>query len=357
MELVRLGNTELKVSRISFGGLPIQSTSPGEAEEAVRYAVKRGINFFDTARAYRTSEERLGLGLDGFGSRVMVATKTMYKDLDQLAEDFELSLKLLKRSYIDLFQFHIVNYKKELKAILDKNGPFNYLEEEQRKGRLRYIGITSHRPPLMLEAMASGRFASVQIPLNFIESGPLKKVIPYARENKVGIIAMKPLAGGVFRNRQAALRWVLQHENVVPIPGMCRVSEVDENLCALETPFGPEDLADLRQDQDELGLSFCRRCDYCMPCPNDIEASYIVRAGLMFHRSGWDKMERRDVELFIRGLSCTGCGECASRCPYNLPLTKMVIDESVKLLRKAHTLGLLSTEELEENLNRLESKN
>jgi uncharacterized protein len=356
MDKVRLGKTELMVSKISFGGLPIQSVDRDSAASVARYAFDRGINFFDTARAYTTSEADLGRALAGLGEQVIVATKSYYKNNAQLKQDFKISIDFLKRDYIDLFQFHIVNYEKELKAIIRKGGPLDYLREEQQKGRLRHIGITSHRPVLMLEALKTGYFETVQVPLNFIEQEPLDRLIPMARELDIGFIAMKPVAGGVFTNNRAAISWILQHPDVVPIPGMCRIEEVKDNLEALATPFTDKDLAGLEADRDELGTVFCRRCDYCLPCPNDIEASYIVRSGMIFKRTGWDKMEQSHIDAFKKGLSCDQCGTCASRCPYNLPLTEMVIDESKAMLRKAVELGKLSAAELDEILKKAEQK-
>ncbi|MBW6464830.1 MAG: aldo/keto reductase [Firmicutes bacterium] len=345
MDKVRLGKTELMVSRLSFGGLPIQSVDRDSAEKVARYAYDRGMNFFDTARGYTTSEADLGRALAGLGEKVIIATKSYYKNMEQLDKDFKISIKNLNRDYIDLFQFHIVNYEKELQAILEKGGPLDYLKERQREGRLRHIGITSHRPAMMLQALKTGAFETVQIPLNYIETEPLDKLIPLAASLDIGVIAMKPVAGGVFTSNRAAVKWVLQQQGVVPIPGMCRIEEVDDNLAALNSPLTPEELAALESDKQELGTIFCRRCDYCMPCPNDIEASYIVRSGMIFKRVGWDKMEQDHIDAFVKGLTCDQCGTCASRCPYDLPLTDMVIDESLAMLRKAVEYGKLSEED------------
>lgn len=354
MEKIRLGKTELMVTRIGFGALPIQSVDRDSAVRVIRYAHERGINFFDTARVYTTSEADLGRALKDLDGEIIVATKSLYKNMKQLDEEFNISFDNLKRSHIDLFQFHIVNYEKELEAILKKGGPLEYLKGEQRKGRLRHIGITSHRPALMLKALETGVFETVQIPFNYIENEPLAELIPLARRLDIGIIAMKPLAGGVFSNNRAAISWVLQHPDVVPIPGMCRIAEVDDNLQALDAPPAGEDLDRLETDKQELGTVFCRRCDYCMPCPNDIEASYIVRSGMIFKRAGWDKMNKSHIDVFTKGLYCDQCGTCAARCPYNLPLTEMVIAESKAMLRKAVELGKLSEEQFNEKLSKAE---
>jgi len=350
MELVRLGKTELMVSKISFGALPIQSVDRDSAVRVVRYACEQGMNFFDTARSYSTSEEDLGRALKGLGEKVMVATKAVYKDMDKFEKDYETSFNNLQRDYIDLFQFHIVNYREELDAILEKGGPYDYLLEEKKKGRIRHIGITSHRPAFMLEALKTGKFETVQVPFNYIETEPLDELFPLARSLDIGIIVMKPVAGGVFTNNRMAISWILQHPDVVPIPGMCRIEEIEDNLQALNAAPGPADLQQLEADKEELGTVFCRRCDYCMPCPNDIEASFIVRSGMIFKRVGWDKMKESHIKAFSKGLSCTRCGDCQSRCPYELPLTELVIDESKNMLRRGVEQGLLTEAELQQKL-------
>ena len=356
MEQVRLGKTELMVSRIGFGALPIQLVDRNSAVKVVRYAYDRGFTFFDTARVYTTSEGDLGMALAGLGEKVVVATKSVYKDIDQLDQDFNTSLDNLKRSYLDLYQFHIVNHQKELEAILKKGGPLDYLREQQRKGKLRHIGITSHRPTLMLKALETGVFETVQVPFNYIENEPLEKLIPLARSLDIGIIAMKPMAGGVFSNNRAAISWILQHPDIIPIPGMCKIEEIDDNRQALTAPPTSADLSQLEADKQELGTVFCRRCDYCLPCPNDIEASYILRSGMIFKRTGWDKMEQSHLDAFTKGLSCDQCGACASRCPYNLPLAEMVIGESKAMLRKAVELGKLTEEQLQDKLKAADKK-
>ncbi len=351
MELVRLGKTDLRVTRMGFGALPIQAVDRDSAVEVVRYAYQKGFNFYDTARGYTTSEGDLGRALKGFGSEVIVATKAKYKDMEQLDKSFNTSFDNLQRDYIDLFQFHIVNYDHELEEILKKGGPLEYLEEQKKKGRLRHVGITSHRPKMMLKALPTGKFETVQIPLNYIEDEPLDELIPLARSLDIGIIAMKPIAGGVYTSNRAAIRWILQHPGVVPIPGMCRIGEIDDNLQALDAPITEAEINRLEADKKELGTVFCRRCDYCMPCPNEIEASFIVRSGMIFKRAGWDKMEQSHIDSFTKGLACTQCGDCASRCPYELPLTDMVIDESRAMLRKGVEQGLITEDEFREKLN------
>lgn len=356
MQKTRLGKTDLMVSQISFGALPIQSVDRDSAVKVVRYAFEQGINFFDTARSYTTSEEDLGLALEGCSNDVIIATKSVYKNLEKLYRDFTISLENLKRSYIDLYQFHIVQNEKELEAILQKDGPLQYLKEQQLKGRLRHIGITSHRPALMLKALKTGAFETVQIPLNYIENEPLQELVPLARQLDIGIIAMKPVAGGVFSDNRSAIKWILQHPDVVPIPGMCQLAEVDDNLKALGSPLSSSELDQLEEDKEELGTVFCRRCDYCMPCPQGIEASYIVRSGMIFKRAGWDKLEQSHIDAFTKGLDCSQCGTCAARCPYELPLDDMVIDESKAMLLKAVELGKLTEEEMRDKLVAAEEK-
>lgn len=345
METARLGNTELMVSQIGFGALPLQGVDRESAASVASQAYARGINFFDTARAYTTSEGDLGRALGHLEKSVVVATKTLYRDMEQLDRDFHTSMEQLQRTYIDLYQFHAVNYDHQLEVILKSGGPMDYLRQKQRLGLVRHIGITSHRLAMMLKIVERGGFETIQFPFNYIEQEPLEQLFPLAQRSNLGVIVMKPLAGGVLSSSRAGLKWVLSHPGLVPIPGMCRLSELEDNLAALSEPLDEAEKAQLEADRQKLGSTFCRRCEYCLPCPQEIKPSFIASAALYFNRHGWNKLEESHVEGFVRGLSCSACGECASRCPYELPLTEMIAPESRMLLERALREGKISSED------------
>ncbi len=342
MEKAPLGNTDLKVTRLGFGGIPIQTVAGREeALAVVRHAADRGINFFDTARGYTISEEIIGEALEAHRDQYIIATKTPSRDVDGVARDFQTSLSKLRTSYIDLYQFHNVMDEESLTKILAPNGPLEYLQMEQRRGRLRYIGITSHRLETIIKAASTGRFATVQFPFNYIEKAAAEELYPLAHRLGLGVIVMKPLAGGVIRNANASIRWVLSQPISVAIPGMASVTEVDANLAAAAAGApGPDELADLERDLREIGPTFCRRCGYCMPCPEGIQTNFIASSELFFKRSGWGRLTKAHLQTFDKGLDCQACKTCEGRCPYGLPLSEMVPAISRRMLDHINELGL-----------------
>jgi hypothetical protein len=270
---------------------------------------------------------------------VIIATKTPARDVDGVAADLEASLAKLRTNYIDLYQFHNVMNDQSLEKILAPGGALAYLIQEQRRGRISHIGITSHRLETIIKAAATGRFATVQFPFNFIETGAAKDLHPLAHRLGLGIIVMKPLAGGIFRNPAAAVRWVLAQPIDVAIPGVASIEEVEANLQAASAGApGSEDLADLQSDATELGPTFCRRCGYCVPCPEGIKTNFIASSELFFKRSGWGRVNPGHVATFRQGLECRGCRTCEERCPYGLPLSELVPAISRRMLARIDAL-------------------
>ncbi|MHB8926134.1 MAG: aldo/keto reductase [Bacillota bacterium] len=342
METTTLGKTDLRVTRLGFGGIPIQTVAGhDEAVAVVRHAAARGLNFFDTARGYTVSEEIIGEALEAHRDQCIIATKTPSRDVDGVARDFETSLSKLRTTYVDLYQFHNVMDDDSLAKVMAPGGPLEYLQMEQRRGRIRHIGLTSHRLETVVKAASTGRFATVQFPFNYIEDAAAKELYPLAHRLGLGVIAMKPLAGGVMRNAAAAIRWVLSQAIDVAIPGMASIDEVEANLKAAAAGVpGPDELAALERDRQEIGPTFCRRCGYCIPCPEGIQTNFIASSELFFKRSGWGRLTKSHVETFHKGLDCRACRTCEERCPYGLPLSEMVPAISRRMLDRINGLGL-----------------
>ncbi|MHB1125479.1 MAG: aldo/keto reductase [Bacillota bacterium] len=332
LPLAHLGNTEFNVPALGFGGIPIQTVSHAEAVAVVYSAFEKGIRFFDTARAYSTSEECVGEALEGVRDQVVIATKTLARRPDQIAEELFTSLKNLRTGYIDLYQLHNVVEDKTLNKIMAPGGALDFLKQEKEKGVIRHIGITSHRLETAVLAVETGAFETIQFPFNYIEKDAMTSLFPVAQKMGVGVIVMKPLAGGVLQHPGSSLRWCLKHAPGVLIPGVATVEQLEENIAALVQPLSESDLAALESEQKELGPTFCRRCGYCMPCPNGINVNFIVTAELYYHRAGWGRLADEHLKMFHDGLTCSECGECETKCPYKLPLVKMVRPTAEKIL-------------------------
>jgi predicted aldo/keto reductase-like oxidoreductase len=324
-----LGKTDMKVAVIGFGGIPIQGCSPGEAERVLLRAIDRGVNFFDSARAYTDSEEKMGRALAPHREGIFLASKALSRTAGKITEELETSLRNLRTDMIDLYQVHSVGSLAQLEKILGPGGAYEALARAREAGAIRYIGITGHSRPVLAEAIETGLFDTVQFPYNPIEVEWRDDVIPLAREAGIGTIGMKPLAGGAIHNTAASIRFALTSGIDLSIPGMDTIEQVDANTAAgerLAPPTG-EELAALRREKDLWGDKFCRRCAYCMPCPNGLNIPFLLLIEAYYSR-----YELRDWALArLSALDktfgdCAACGECIEKCPYSLPVPEMMAD-------------------------------
>jgi predicted aldo/keto reductase-like oxidoreductase len=324
----RLGKTDLQVSIVGFGGIPIQRISKEESVEVVKRAEEMGINFIDTAKGYTVSEEYFGHALKGRRDKWIIATKSMARTKEAMAYDIQTSLESLQTDYIDLYQIHNVKELNTYNQVISENGALEALLEAKEKGLIGHIGITAHSLDALKQAVEDGLFETIMFPYNIIET-QAEEVFRRAKELDIGIIAMKPMAGGALTNGSLAMKFILQNENItIAIPGMANIKEVEENAAAADSSeLTQEELAECKRIREEMGQTFCRRCGYCAPCPQGIDITYNF-----ILRSYYENYDLQDwaVERY-KGMSahssdCAECGLCESRCPYNLPIRKMLKD-------------------------------
>lgn len=322
-----LGRTGIMVSLLGFGGIPIMRVTMDEAVEVVGEAMRCGIDFFDTARTYGDSESKIGEALRVHGKDVVIASKSPKRDRDGMLEDFDASLSDLGLDGIDLYQLHCVNRADHYEQALAPGGAYEALEHLRSRGRLGYIGITGHNLDILRRAVDSGKFDTVQALYNFVEPDARELVIPAALERNVGVIAMKPLAGGCIERYDIALRYVLATPGIVAIPGMATAREVRRNVdVALDLrELTEQELEAISEIKGEIGRSYCRRCDYCMPCPNEIPISFALHIESIRKRVG-DEMMKNDTyrDLLDKVRQCDRCGQCEEKCPFGLPVRDLV---------------------------------
>jgi predicted aldo/keto reductase-like oxidoreductase len=327
LEKRQLGRTGLRVSLLGFGGIPIMRVTPEEAVETIGEAVRRGIDFFDTARGYGDSERKFGAALDALGADVVVASKSPKRDKGGMLEDFDRSMQDLRLDAIDLYQVHCVNKEQDYLRVLSADGAYAALEQLRDAGRVRHIGLTSHNLEIVKKGIVSGKFDTVQVLYNFVEPEASQEVIPASIESGIGVIAMKPLAGGCIQHHSIALRYVLGSQGVITIPGMATPDEVIQNVEAASDlrQLDPEEMKVIEAVRAELAGYYCRRCDYCQPCPQDIPISFMLHLPSVRKRVG-DAMMRRDAyrRMFEKVCQCEDCGACEERCPFQLPVRDLV---------------------------------
>ena len=329
MEMVRLGKTEITVHKNGFGALPVQRVSLEDGVKLLRNAYEGGFRFFDTARAYSDSEEKLGEALADVREHIFLATKTMAKDGEGFKRDLDASLKLLKTDYIDIYQFHNPSFCPKPG---DGSGLYEAMEEAKRQGVVRHIGITNHRIHVAREAIESGLYETLQFPFCYLATDKDLELVEMCKEADMGFIAMKALSGGLITNSAAAYAYLAQYDNVLPIWGVQRQSELEEFLRYMdEPPALTEELrAVIEGDRKELSGNFCRGCGYCMPCPVGIEINTCARMSLLIRRSPSDKQLTEKAQAMMKKIeNCLHCGACAKKCPYGLDTPKL-LEENYK---------------------------
>ena len=331
MKSVRLGKTNLLVSRVGIGGIAIQRPPLEQAIKVIQRALDLGINFIDTAIGYGESEARIGKAIFGRREQVFIATKGG-GDKAGTTRCIENSLKRCNTDYIDLWQFHGINTFDYYEKILEAGGGLDGAQEALRSGKIRHIGFSSHSLEVALKAMASGYFETVQFPLNFISDEALNELVPLAREHDLGFIAMKPFAGGNIRAAGLAIKYLMQFDSVVPDPGVEKVEEIEEIVAIVNQEAWDLTTQD-RQQMDairaELGKRFCHQCGYCLPCPQEVNIPMVMITRGMWKL--WPQDLFRDPEWWFSqavetGRNCIECGECEAKCPYQLTICEMIAE-------------------------------
>ena len=324
MKTVRLGKTGITVPQNAFGCLPIQRDSKEVAVKLLREAYEGGMRFFDTARAYTDSEEKVGEAFDGMRDQIFIATKTHAKTPDGFWKDLETSLKLLRTDYIDIYQLHMAP---QCYRPGDGTGMYECLAKAKEQGLIRHIGITAHKLMVAQEIVESGLYETLQYPFSYLSSEKEIALVNACREADMGFICMKALAGGLITRSDAAMAYMSQFDGLVPIWGIQREKELREWLSYMdETPSMTDEIADyIKKEQDELSGSFCRGCGYCLPCPQGIEINNCARMSLMLRRApskAWLSEEYQAKMAKIE--NCVNCRQCVKRCPYELDTPELL---------------------------------
>ena len=318
MKMVTLGSTGIQVVQNGFGALPIQRDSKEVAVKIVRRAYEGGMRFFDTARAYSDSEEKVGEALHDVRDNLYIATKTMAQTPEEFWEQLETSLRLLKTDYIDIYQFHCAN---QVYAPGDGTGMYECMLEAKAQGKIRHIGITAHKIQIAFDAVESGLYETLQYPFSYLAAEREKELVAKCKEKNVGFIAMKGLAGGLINKFEAAMAFMTQYDNVLPIWGIQRETELEEWLSYMEnTPSMTGEIKEyIEREQKELSGEFCRGCGYCMPCPKGIMINQCARMSLMLRRAPSASWLSENMQAEMKKIeTCINCRKCVSKCPYSL---------------------------------------
>jgi len=327
MKRVVLGRTGLETYQMGFGGIPIQNVSEREAIETVIHAVEKGVDFIDTSRAYTTSEGRIGKALQQSEIKVILATKSHARTADTIRKDIEISLNELRTDYIDIYQCHFVRDKADYERIIAPGGALEGLKKAREEGVIGHCGLTSHSLDLLLRVVGDGLFDTIMACYSFLEPAAEEKIIPLALQKNIGVIAMKPFSGGVIEDAALALKFALARPGILVIPGVEHKELFDKNWqIFLEGQELTEDekkrIEEIRSAHDKV---FCRRCDYCQPCSEGIPIQIILAFRYLVKRSGPGVFSHPIFSNVLeKARNCSECGQCLERCPYGLPIPKLI---------------------------------
>lgn len=338
MEKVRLGRTNLMVTKLGWGSIPVQRVGDEEALSVVKAVIDMGVDFLDTARAYTTSEKRIGLALEETKNPIVLSSKSMVRS-EKIYDDVLMSLENLKVKKLNIYNFHNVANFEDYNIIMGKGGAFSGLMRAKEQGIIDHIGITSHNLKVLERAIEDNFFDVIMTCYSFLEPDAAERIFPKAKAKDIGILAMKTFSGGVIEEPGPALRYVLQSKDIVPIPGSETVEKAKKNweIFTGNREITRADIEYMESVKKKTEKIFCRRCDYCLPCSEGISIQYAVGLKQAYNRFG--PGAKWLLESFDKARNCTGCGLCAERCPYGLPIPDLIkenlawLDEQMKNLK------------------------
>jgi predicted aldo/keto reductase-like oxidoreductase len=326
MEKVRLGRTNLIVTKLGWGGIPIQRVGEREGVSVIRAVIEMGVDLLDTARGYTNSEHRIGLALQKIDRPVILSSKSPVRSA-KTYNDVRESLKQMKVKKINIYHLHNVSNFEEYEKVMAPGGGYEGLKRAQREGLIDHIGLTSHSLQILERAVMDGHFEVIMACYSFLEPDALQKVLPLAKEKDIGILTMKPFSGGVIEEAGPALRFVLSTANIVPIPGSETLERARENWKIFTEGYSltEKDKERIEAIKKEFDCQFCRRCDYCQPCTENIKIQFAIGLKSMIKRMGPNVQEHKWVmDVVEKARHCSECGECLPRCPYHLPIPDLI---------------------------------
>ena len=328
MKRMTLGRTGIETERLGFGGIPIQRVNEEQAVDTVLYALEKGMDFIDTSRMYTTSETRIGMALRQTDKKPKIATKSFARSADGIRKDVDISRRELQQDVLDIYQCHNISSSEEYKTITARDGAYVGLVKAKEEGLIRHIGITSHSLDLLDKVLDDDLFDTIMVCLSFLEPAAKEKLIPKALAKNVGVIAMKPISGGFLEDApEAALRWSFGQEETLVLVGVENRELIDQNWRVFQGDWTltEADHKDIDALYGEYDKKFCRRCDYCLPCPAEIQIQMVLGARSFLKRIGPGALKNpMFTDIWSKAENCTECGQCMTRCPYELPIPEII---------------------------------
>ena len=329
---MRLGKTDLSVSRIGIGGIPIQRPPEEIAIKVLQRCFDLGISYVDTSIAYGTSEERIGKAIPDYRDEIVIATKTGWRNKEMANECLEKSLTNLQTDYIDIWQFHNVSTRSAFEQLFKSEGAMEAAQQALQEGKINHIGISSHSLEVARKAIASGEFSTVLFPFNFVRNEPVDELLSLAQKHDVGFAAMKPFAGGSINDANVAIKYLLQFDTVLPVVGIEKTSEIEEIVDIVKGSWvlTPQEKEVMKTIHSHLEKTLCRQCGECQPCPQGVHIQMLMITKGMWRLWPREEFLNRWMPPSVKTWSkCDQCNECEEKCPYDLPI-RQIISENIE---------------------------
>ena len=333
MKKIQFGNTDLMVTKAAMGGIPIMRLDFNEGVKVVSEVINMGINFIDTAHVYGDSEKMIGAAIKNHKrENLVLASKSPATDKKTFLSHIDLSLERLGVDYIDIYQMHGVSSEEAMGKVMSEDGAYSGLKEAVTSGKVRYFAFSSHSSLIAKKLMSTKKFQVVQIPFNFVDIEPEDELIPLARKLNMGVIAMKPMGGGILENANLAFRYLAQFEGVVPDPGIEKTEEMAEIIKIIDSPrpLTLSEKEEIERIRKEMVGQWCHRCGYCLPCQNNINIPAVLVAKSTIRRMPPEAVAKFLQSPIEKSKDCTECGKCIEKCPYNLNIP-VLLKENIAL--------------------------
>jgi hypothetical protein len=340
LEYRTLGKTGLKVTTASFGCM----LSP---EEIIARAVDAGVNWLDTAHTYRGGRNEYDVGrvVKGRRDKVYIATKTKKGSAAEMIGRLDISLERLQTDHVDLFMTHGVSKV----ADVTNEDYIDALQQAKKSGKTRLIGVTTHsNMPAVIDALVDAKvYDCVLTRFDFKSANPdtpggkaLKDAVARAAAAGIGVIAMKTQVGG-FENpmggltpHQAALKWVLDNENIsCAVAGAQNFTQLEQNLAVMGHRLGYLERRRLEKYAAETASLYCTGCSFCDgTCPDGVSIPDVRRCAMYMDGYHEPQLARETYrEIPTNASPCQDCESCTARCVQGTALQPIMRDAHSRL--------------------------